>query len=138
MNIPAIILGVILAASVGINWFLYSDNLGLSEKKAEVEIRAATLENVLEYRKTEAERNEAKLADYQKTIHTLTVQKDSYKRRMQEAMRHDKELSEWASTNLPAHIIEQLGRMRKERSQRSSSSGIKDTVSVPDGNTVPR
>ena len=119
-------LSVLLAASFGLNYFLYRDVWKLAEDKAAQLADIARLNSELDYRLKERQRHEELLKEYQDKVNQISAQRDYYRRQTQEALKHDAELAQWAATRLPVFVTDTLKRLREERSK--ADNGGKQTA----------
>lgn len=115
----------ILAVLVWGNVFFYNkfDNERANSQKLELSLTTTQLEfkHVLE---KQAE-NDAKVKDYQDELQKVAAQRDSYWRKVQEAMKKDAEFKTWSDTKLPAFVRGSIGYqwMRGEGSNSPASGG---------------
>ena len=125
-----VILGLgFLIASLAANYFLFRSREDLAQQKVQAELHAEQTQQALEVREQELKDNDAKVAQYQKEAESLRLQRDNYRRKMQEALKSDDEFSNWANAPVPVFVRESFKQLRKERKSCASDSGKTDTPS---------
>lgn len=110
----------LLIASLLFNWYLYEEAKKLAIESTRYQIEAEGLQKSLEIKLQESKKNEETLKKYQAELNNITAQRDSYRRKMQEALKDDTEFAGWSADRLPAFVTDSFKRLRKERSDTSS------------------
>ena len=127
----------VLGSSFFANWYLLQRVQALVDEKAKIEIQAASMQTALDFKEKIQQENDRRLKEFQAAVNQLTAQRDSYRRKMQEALTVDKEFSSWASGKLPAYVRESFAGMRRERESARSREG--NTPGLPvSGDSSPR
>ena len=124
MNVFLSLLGVgVLGISLLGNYYLYGEVKEISEAKAKMETRATELEVTLKFKEAEYLKNDTKIAKYQEQVNQLTSQRDSYRKKTQEAMRNDASFNTWGNTLAHPYVTSSFQRLREERINNSRNSG---------------
>lgn len=119
----AALIGIgILGTSLLGNYFLLNKYDAERDKVKVLEITAATLKVTMDYERKQQQENDEKIASFKIEIDNIASQRDSYRRKMQEALKKDENLNAWASSRLPDYVRESFKRVRDEGSSASPDS----------------
>lgn len=112
----------VLITSLTINYFLFNKYDAERNKVKTLELQTATLQLTLDYEHKQQEDNDKKIADFKIAIDEITAQRESYRRKMQEALKKDENLKTWADTELPGYVRESFNRVRIDEGTPSSGN----------------